>query len=96
MPYSKIITPMSNLYGLQRSPIAKHFVHILMTSSNRLSYITGLDGIRAVAVMAVLSRECSLGVRGLPGRDALLYITNWVYIVREIPYFEAFSSNYGL
>ena len=25
-----------------------------MTSSNRLSYITGLDGIRAVAVMAVL------------------------------------------
>jgi peptidoglycan/LPS O-acetylase OafA/YrhL len=26
-----------------------------MTSSNRLSYITGLYGIRAVAVMAVLS-----------------------------------------
>jgi peptidoglycan/LPS O-acetylase OafA/YrhL len=25
-----------------------------MTSSTRLSYITGLDGIRAVAVMAVL------------------------------------------
>jgi hypothetical protein len=45
-----------------------------MTSSTRLSYITGLDGIQAVAVMAVL-----------------FYITNWVYIVREVPYFEAFG-----
>jgi peptidoglycan/LPS O-acetylase OafA/YrhL len=133
-----------------------------MTSSNRLSYITGLDGIRAVAVMAVLFYHANapwalggfLGVetffvlsgflitslllaewqsrgrislknfwvrrarRLLPavwlllavlpilavffGRDALprlkedipaalLYITNWVYIVREVPYFEAFG-----
>ena len=133
-----------------------------MTSSNRLSYITGLDGIRAVAVMAVLFYHANapwalggfLGVetffvlsgflitslllaewqsrgrislknfwvrrarRLLPavwlllavlpivavffGRDALprlkedipaalLYITNWVYVVREVPYFEAFG-----
>src|ERR1044071_7693356 len=133
-----------------------------MTSSNRLSYITGLDGIRAVAVMAVLFYDANipwalggfLGVetffvlsgflitsllliewhstgnlslknfwlrrarRLLPAvwlllailpilavllaRDALprlkedipaalLYITNWVYIVREVPYFEAFG-----
>src|ERR1051325_9658695 len=133
-----------------------------MTSSDRLSYITGLDGIRAVAVMAVLFYHANapwalggfLGVetffvlsgflipsllltewrsegnislkhfwlrrarRLLPavwvllavlpilavffGRDALprlkedipaalLYITNWVYIVREVPYFEAFG-----
>ena len=133
-----------------------------MTSSNRLSYITGLDGIRAVAVMAVLLYHANtpwalggfLGVetffvlsgflitsllliewqssgsislkdfwlrrarRLLPAvwlllailpilavflaRDALprlqedipaalLYITNWVYIVREVPYFEAFG-----
>src|SRR5262245_55478485 len=133
-----------------------------MTSSNRLSYITGLDGIRAVAVMAVLFYHADapwalggfLGVetffvlsgflitslllaewqstgsirlgnfwlrrarRLLPAvwlllailpilatslaQDALLrlredipaallYITNWVYIVREVPYFEAFG-----
>lgn len=133
-----------------------------MTSSTRLSYITGLDGIRAVAVMAVLFFHANfpwalggfLGVetffvlsgflitslllsewhstnqidlkqfwlrrarRLLPAvwllllalpalavffaRDALLplkedipaalfYITNWVYIVREVPYFEAFG-----
>jgi peptidoglycan/LPS O-acetylase OafA/YrhL len=133
-----------------------------MTSSNRLSYIPGLDGIRAVAVMAVLFYHANapwalggfLGVetffvlsgflitslllsewqstgsiqlknfwqrrarRLLPAvwlllailpilavllaRDALprlkedipaalLYITNWVYIVREVPYFEAFG-----
>ena len=133
-----------------------------MTSSNRLSYITGLDGIRAVAVMAVLFYHANapwalggfLGVEtffvlsgflitslllsewqstgDLSLRDfwlrrarrllpavwlllvvlpiaalflasdalprlkedipaALLYITNWVYIVREVPYFEAFG-----
>lgn len=133
-----------------------------MTSSNRLSYIAGLDGIRAVAVMAVLFYHANapwalggfLGVetffvlsgflitslllsewqstgslslknfwlrrarRLLPAlwlllaalpilavlfaRDALprlkedipaalFYITNWVYIVREVPYFEAFG-----
>src|SRR5215212_2405919 len=133
-----------------------------MTSSNRLSYITGLDGIRAVAVMAVLFYHANapwalggfLGVetffvlsgflitslllaewqstsaidlkhfwlrrarRLLPAvwllllvlpvlailfaQDALprlqedipaalFYITNWVYIVREVPYFEAFG-----
>ena len=133
-----------------------------MTSSTRLSYITGLDGIRAVAVMAVLFYHANqpwalggfLGVetffvlsgflitslllaewhsmhridlrhfwlrrarRLLPAvwllllalpvlavlfaRDALprlqedipaalFYITNWVYIVREVPYFEAFG-----
>ena len=133
-----------------------------MTSSNRLSYITGLDGIRAVAVMAVLFYHANapwalggfLGVetffvlsgflitslllaewqstgslslqnfwlrrarRLLPAvwlllavlpilalflasdalprlkedvPAALLYITNWVYIVREVPYFEAFG-----
>jgi peptidoglycan/LPS O-acetylase OafA/YrhL len=133
-----------------------------MTSSTRLSYITGLDGIRAVAVMAVLFYHAEypwalggfLGVetffvlsgflitsllltewqssggldlkhfwlrrarRLLPAvwllllvlpilailfaRDALprlkedipaalFYITNWVYIVREVPYFEAFG-----
>jgi peptidoglycan/LPS O-acetylase OafA/YrhL len=133
-----------------------------MTSSNRLSYITGLDGIRAVAVMAVLfyhanspwALEGFLGMetffvlsgflitslllaewrstgginlknfwrrrsrRLLPAvwllllvlrifailfaRDALprlredipaalFYSTNWVYIVREVPYFEAFG-----
>ncbi|HUE98663.1 MAG TPA: acyltransferase family protein [Anaerolineales bacterium] len=133
-----------------------------MTSSNRLSYITGLDGIRAVAVMAVLFYHANhpwalggfLGVetffvlsgflitslllaewhstgrinlknfwlrrarRLLPAvwlllfilpvlailfaRDtlprlkedipaALFYITNWVYIVREVPYFESFG-----
>jgi peptidoglycan/LPS O-acetylase OafA/YrhL len=133
-----------------------------MTVSNRLSYITGLDGIRAVAVMAVLFYHAEapwalggfLGVetffvlsgflitslllaewhssgridlrnfwlrrarRLLPAvwllllilpflavlfaRDAmprlredipaaLFYITNWVYIVREVPYFEAFG-----
>jgi peptidoglycan/LPS O-acetylase OafA/YrhL len=133
-----------------------------MTSSTRPSYITGLDGIRAVAVMAVLFYHANapwalggfLGVetffvlsgflitsllliewqstgklslknfwlrrarRLLPAvwlllvilpilaiffaRDALprlkedipaalLYITNWVYIVREVPYFEAFA-----
>ena len=133
-----------------------------MTSSNRLSYITGLDGIRAVAVMAVLFYHANapwalggfLGVEtffvlsgflitslllmewqstgslslknfwlrrarrllpavwlllavlpilaGFFARDALprlkedipaalFYITNWVYIVREVPYFEAFG-----
>jgi peptidoglycan/LPS O-acetylase OafA/YrhL len=133
-----------------------------MTFSNRLSYITGLDGIRALAVMAVLFYHADypwalggfLGVetffvlsgflitslllaewqssgridlkffwlrrarRLLPAvwllllvlpvaavlfaRDALprlredipaalFYITNWVYVVREIPYFEAFG-----
>src|SRR5215207_10317300 len=133
-----------------------------MTSPNRLSYITGLDGIRAVAVIAVLCYHANspwalggfLGVetffvlsgflitslllvewqqtgridlrnfwlrrarRLLPAvwllllilpvlatffaRDALprlkedipaalFYITNWVYIVREVPYFEAFG-----
>ena len=133
-----------------------------MTVSNRLSYITGLDGIRALAVMAVLFYHAEapwalggfLGVetffvlsgylitslllaerhstgridlrafwlrrarRLLPavwlllmvlpvlailfGQDALprlredipaalFYITNWVYIVREVPYFEAFG-----
>ena len=133
-----------------------------MTSSNRLSYITGLDGIRAVAVMAVLFYHANapwalggfLGVetffvlsgflitlllltewqstgslslknfwlrrarRLLPAvwlllavlpilagffagdalprlkediPAALFYITNWVYIVREVPYFEAFG-----
>jgi peptidoglycan/LPS O-acetylase OafA/YrhL len=133
-----------------------------MTLSNRLSYITGLDGIRAVAVMAVLFYHANspwalggfLGVetffvlsgflitslllaewrstgkinlknfwlrrarRLLPAvwllllvlpilailfaRDALprlredipaalFYSTNWVYIVREVPYFEAFG-----
>jgi peptidoglycan/LPS O-acetylase OafA/YrhL len=133
-----------------------------MTSSTRLSYITGLDGIRAIAVMAVLFYHANqpwalggfLGVetffvlsgflitslllaewqatkgidlrhfwlrrarRLLPAvwllllalpllavlfaRDALprlqedipaalLYSTNWVYIVREVPYFEAFG-----
>ena len=133
-----------------------------MTLSNRLSYITGLDGIRAVAVMAVLFYHAEypwalggfLGVetffvlsgflitslllaewqstgridlrafwlrrarRLLPAvwllllvlpalgllvapdalprlREdipaALFYITNWVYIVREVPYFEAFG-----
>lgn len=133
-----------------------------MTSSTRLSYITGLDGIRAVAVAAVLFYHADLpwalggflGVEtffvlsgflitslllaewqaknhidlkyfwlrrarrllpavwllvlavpilaGLLGRDAisrlqedipaaLFYITNWVYIVREVPYFEAFG-----
>ncbi len=133
-----------------------------MTSSNRLSYITGLDGIRAVAVLAVLFYHANtpwalggfLGVetffvlsgflitslllaewqstsginlknfwlrrarRLLPAvwflllilpilavlfaRDALprlkedvpaalFYITNWVYILREVPYFEAFG-----
>ena len=43
-----------SIHGLHPDHIAEHFVHILMTSSDRLSYITGLDGIRAVAVMAVL------------------------------------------
>ena len=133
-----------------------------MTSPTRLSYITGLDGIRAIAVMAVLFYHANspwalggfLGVetffvlsgflitalllaewqstnaidlkhfwlrrarRLLPAvwlvllalpflavllaRDALprlqedipaafFYITNWVYIVREVPYFEAFG-----
>jgi peptidoglycan/LPS O-acetylase OafA/YrhL len=133
-----------------------------MTVPNRLSYITGLDGIRAIAVMAVLFYHAGapwalggfLGVetffvlsgflitsllfaewrstgridlrnfwlrrarRLLPAvwllllvlpvlavllaRDALprlredipaafFYITNWVYIVREIPYFDAFG-----
>jgi peptidoglycan/LPS O-acetylase OafA/YrhL len=133
-----------------------------MTSLNRLSYIPGLDGIRAVAVMAVLFYHANtpwalggfLGVetffvlsgflitallllewkstgeinlknfwlrrarRLLPAvwvllvvlpvvavlfaRDALprlkedipaafFYITNWVYILREVPYFEAFG-----
>src|SRR5215211_7592725 len=133
-----------------------------MTSSNRLSYITGLDGIRALAVMAVLfyhaNQPWALGgfsgvetffvlsgflitslllaewqstkgidlkqfwlrrarrllpavwllLLALPAlavvfaRDALprlqedipaalFYITNWVYIVREVPYFEAFG-----
>ena len=133
-----------------------------MTPSNRLSYIPGLDGIRAVAVMAVLFYHANLpwalggflGVetffvlsgflitslllaewqstnginlqhfwirrarRLLPAvwllltalpllafvfaRDALprlqedvpaalLYMTNWVYILREVPYFEAFG-----
>ena len=133
-----------------------------MTSSDRLSYILGLDGIRAVAVMAVLFYHANapwalggfLGVetffvlsgflitslllaewqstgnlslrnfwlrrarRLLPAvwlllavlpilaiflasdalprlkediPAALLYITNWVYIVREVPYFEAFG-----
>ena len=133
-----------------------------MTSSTRLSYITGLDGIRALAVMAVLFYHANfpwalggfLGVetffvlsgflitslllaewqstnqidlkefwlrrarRLLPAvwllllalpalavlfaRDALprlkedipaalIYLTNWVYIVREVPYFEAFG-----
>jgi peptidoglycan/LPS O-acetylase OafA/YrhL len=133
-----------------------------MTSSTRLSYITGLDGIRAIAVMAVLFYHANqpwalggfLGVetffvlsgflitsllltewqstkaidlkqfwlrrarRLLPAvwllllalpvlafgfaRDALprlqedilaalFYITNWVYIVREVPYFEGFG-----
>ena len=133
-----------------------------MTSPSRLSYIPGLDGIRAVAVMAVLFYHANspwalggfLGVetffvlsgflitalllaewqatdridlgnfwlrrarRLLPAvwllllvlpflalafaRDALprlqedipaalFYITNWVYIVREVPYFEAFG-----
>jgi peptidoglycan/LPS O-acetylase OafA/YrhL len=133
-----------------------------MTSSTRLSYITGLDGIRAIAVMAVLFYHANfpwalggfLGVetffvlsgflitslllvewqstnqidlkqfwlrrarRLLPAvwlllltlpvmavffaPDALprlkedipaafIYSTNWVYIVREVPYFEAFG-----
>ena len=133
-----------------------------MTSSNRLSYITGLDGIRAVAVLAVLFYHANapwalggfLGVEtffvlsgflitslllkewGSTGRislkhfwlrrarrllpavwlllaalpalaiffaqdawprlkedipAALFYITNWVYILREVPYFEAFG-----
>lgn len=133
-----------------------------MTSQTRLSYIPGLDGIRAVAVMAVLLYHAEqpwalggfLGVetffvlsgflitslllaewrstkgidlrqfwvrrarRLLPAmwllllvlpflafafaRDALprlqedvpaafFYITNWVYILREVPYFEAFG-----
>ena len=141
---------------------AERIVHTIMTSSTRLSYITGLDGIRAIAVMAVLFYHANqpwalggfLGVetffvlsgflitsllltewqttngidlkqfwlrrarRLLPavwilllvlplvafvfGRDALprlkedipaalLYSTNWVYIVREVPYFEAFG-----
>jgi peptidoglycan/LPS O-acetylase OafA/YrhL len=135
---------------------------VFMTSSNRLSYITGLDGIRALAVMAVLFYHANvpwalggfLGVetffvlsgflitslllaewqstdridlkqfwlrrarRLLPAvwllllalpalavlfasdalprlREdipaALIYITNWVYILREVPYFEAFG-----
>ena len=133
-----------------------------MTASTRLSYITGLDGIRAVAVMAVLFYHANtpwalggfLGVEtffvlsgflitslllaewrstndidlkqfwlrrarrllpavwllllALPAMAvlfapdalprlqedvpaALLYITNWVYILREVPYFEAFG-----
>jgi peptidoglycan/LPS O-acetylase OafA/YrhL len=133
-----------------------------MTSPTRLSYITGLDGIRALAVMAVLLYHANspwalggfLGVetffvlsgflitslllaqwqttsridlkhfwlrrarRLLPAvwllllvlpflailwapdamsrlqediPAALFYITNWVYIVREVPYFEAFG-----
>jgi peptidoglycan/LPS O-acetylase OafA/YrhL len=133
-----------------------------MTASNRLSYITGLDGIRAVAVMAVLFYHANspgalggfLGVetffvlsgflitslllaewkstnridlkhfwlrrarRLLPAvwlllltlpilavifapdalprlkedvPAALFYITNWIYILREVPYFEAFG-----
>ena len=133
-----------------------------MTLSNRLSYLSGLDGIRAVAVLAVLFYHANvpwalggfLGVetffvlsgflitslllaewqstngidlkhfwlrrarRLLPAvwllllalpllalllaRDALprlkedipaalFYITNWVYILREVPYFEAFG-----
>ena len=133
-----------------------------MTFSTRLSYITGLDGIRAIAVLAILFYHADapwalggfLGVetffvlsgflitalllgewqetnginfkqfwlrrarRLLPAvwfllvslpilallfaRDALprlqedipaalLYSTNWVYIVREVPYFEAFG-----
>jgi peptidoglycan/LPS O-acetylase OafA/YrhL len=136
--------------------------HSIMTFSNRLSYITGLDGIRAVAVMGVLFYHAGyswalggfLGVetffvlsgflitsllltewqatggidlkhfwlrrarRLLPAvwllmlvlpvvafvlapdawprlREdipaALFYITNWVYVVREVPYFEAFG-----
>ena len=140
----------------------KSLVHPHMTSTTRLAYITGLDGIRAVAVMAVLFYHASLpwalggflGVetffvlsgflitslllaewqsknaidlrnfwlrrarRLLPAvwllllalpilavllaRDtlprlkedipaALFYITNWVYILREVPYFEAFG-----
>ena len=40
--------------------IVEKIVHSLMTSSNRLSYITGLDGIRAVAVMAVLFYHADL------------------------------------
>src|SRR5688500_13463102 len=151
-----------NLHGLPLERIATRVVHILMTASSRLSYITGLDGIRAIAVMAVLFYHANfpwalggfLGVetffvlsgflitslllvewqgtnridlkefwlrrarRLLPavwilllalpalamafGRDALprlqedipaalFYITNWVYIVREVPYFEAFG-----
>ena len=149
-------------YGRSPARIVAQIVHTVMTSSNRLSYITGLDGIRAVAVMAVLFYHANfpwalggfLGVetffvlsgflitalllaewqstrqidlkhfwlrrarRLLPAvwllllalpalailfaRDALprlkedipaalLYITNWVYIVREVPYFEAFG-----
>ena len=133
-----------------------------MNSSTRLSYIPGLDGIRAVAVLAVLCYHANyswalggfLGVetffvlsgflitllllsewqatgginlkdfwlrrakRLLPAvwllllvlplfailfaRDALprlkedipaalFYITNWMYILREVPYFEAFG-----
>lgn len=133
-----------------------------MNSSTRLSYIPGLDGIRALAVLAVLCYHANytwalggfLGVEtffvlsgflitalllaewqatgridlknfwlrrarrllpavwllllilpflailfandALPRLEedipaALLYITNWVYIFREVPYFEAFG-----
>lgn len=104
-----------------------------MNLSTRLPYITGLDGIRALAVLAVLCFHANypwalggfLGVEtffvlsgflitSLPlsewqasGRidlkrfwlrrarrllpAALLYVTNWVYILREVPYFEAFG-----
>ena len=151
-----------NLHGPQSEHIDPQRVHITMTFSNRLSYIPGLDGIRAVAVMAVLFYHANfswalggfLGVetffvlsgflitalllaewRSTGGIDlrqfwirrarrllpavwmllvvlpvlailfapdslprlqedilaALFYITNWVYIVREVPYFEAFG-----
>jgi peptidoglycan/LPS O-acetylase OafA/YrhL len=163
MLYSERFKSNTYMYcGHLPARIVAQIVHTVMTSSNRLSYITGLDGIRAVAVMAVLFYHANLpwalggflGVetffvlsgflitalllaewqstrqidlrhfwlrrarRLLPAvwllllalpalailfaRDALprlkedipaalIYITNWVYIVREVPYFEAFG-----
>ena len=168
MLYSKTLlsnigeTICLNLHGHQSECIDTQRVHLNMTFSNRLSYIPGLDGIRAVAVMAVLFYHANfpwalggfLGVetffvlsgflitsillaewrstgridlkhfwlrrarRLLPAvwalllvlpflavlfapdalprlkediPAALLYITNWMFIVREVPYFEAFG-----
>ena len=59
MPYSKVLINLKyalspGFHGFQSEHIVEQIVHTFMTPSNHLSYITGLDGIRAVAVMGVL------------------------------------------